>query len=371
MLVIFGHNQCCTLCDADDRYLSTGTELFFFVRDRVKFRQLILDLHDDFSGHFTLSGDRDIHFTIHTERIADIHGSVRLCFQHTPQSNCHQEHSDKSADECKKRCAPDRHSRFHEDQAGPAEEAEEGNDALHRKEPESGTMQFVCTIYISPSVRQILIRDTYIRTSDHQVVRCGVREVDIATMDIYDYASLHLAEIVDQLTDMCISVQIVIIIESDVAVRSGDISVNRAVQIRSDVTVNASDVTMTETVSDVAVSMSEIVPDIHVMPEITMSVSEIVPDIHVMPEITMSVSEIVPDIHVMPVTEVVTMAAHIMTVQIACCMRRCSDQQENKLEDQKNGEDNRDAREDLLRQIQCFKPIYKKFHCCSPFLDFS
>ena len=208
---------------------------------------------------------------------------------------------------------------------------------MHREESESGTVQFVCAVDVRPSVRQILIRDTYIRPSNHQIVRCGVCEVDITTMYIYNDASLHLTEIVDDLSDMCIGVQIVIVIET-VSVCACEVSVTGSVHICSDISVDPSDVTMTEAVSEVAMSVSEIMTDI--MSEISVAVAEIVSD-----------RTVVPDIHIMSVAEIVTMSAHIVAVQIACCMRRCSDQQENKLEDQKNGEDDRDAREDLLRQI--------------------
>ena len=169
------------------------------------------------------------------------------------------------------------------------------------------------------------------------IVRRGVCEVDITTMYIYNDASLHLTEIVDDLSDMCIGVQIVIVIET-VSVCACEISVTGSVHICSDISVDPSDVTMTEAVSEVAMSVSEIMTDI--MSEISVAVAEIVSD-----------RTVVPDIHIVPVPEIVTMSAHIVAVQIACCMRRCSDQQENKLEDQKNGEDDRDAREDLLRQI--------------------
>lgn len=225
-------------------------------------------------------------------------------------------------------------------------------------------MQLVCAIYISSSVRQILIRDTYVRSSDHQVVRCGIREVDITAVYIYDDASLHLTEIVDDLSDMGIGVQIVIVVKSAVAVAC-EVSVDRTVNICSDISVKSADVTMTEAVSEIAMSVTEIMSDI--VSEVSVTMAEIMSAVaEVMTDRT-----VVADVHVVSVTEVVTVSAHVMAVQIACCMRRCSDQQENKLEDQKNGEDDRDAREDLLRQIQCFKPIYKKFHCCSPFLDFT
>lgn len=202
-------------------------------------------------------------------------------------------------------------------------------------------MQFVCAVDVRPSVRQILIRDTYIRSSNHQIVRYGVCEVDITTMYIYNDASLHLTEIVDDLSDMCIGVQIVIVIET-VSVCACEVSVTGSVHICSDISVDPSDVTMTEAVSEVAMSVSEIMTEImtDIMSEISVTMAEIVSD-----------RTVVPDIHIVSVAEIVTMSAHIVAVQIACCMRRCSDQQENKLEDQKNGEDDRDAREDLLRQI--------------------
>ena len=77
-------------------------------------------------------------------------------------------------------------------------------------------------------------------------------------------------------------------------------------------------------------------------------------------------SDIVAHIHVMSVTEVVAVASYIVSIQIAC-VGRSSDQQKNKLEDQKYGEDDGNAGEDLLRQIHSFKPVYKKIHCPSPF----
>ena len=69
-------------------------------------------------------------------------------------------------------------------------------------------------------------------------------------------------------------------------------------------------------------------------------------------------SDIVAHIHIVTVAEIMAVTrTHIVSVQIPC-VGCCADQQKNKLEDQKYCKNNGDACEDLLRQIQCFKPVH-------------
>ena len=75
---MFGHNQCCTLCNTDHRYRSSGRDLLFLVRDRLKFLKLVLDLYHNFTGLCTLSRDRDIHFAGLAERELYIQCTIRL-----------------------------------------------------------------------------------------------------------------------------------------------------------------------------------------------------------------------------------------------------------------------------------------------------
>jgi hypothetical protein len=114
--------------------------------------------------------------------------------------------------------------------------------------------------------------------------------------------------------------------------------------------------------AEVAVSeiMSDVMGDITVSSEVMSRMTEIVP------AISEVMSDIVTGIQIVAVTEIVSVATtHIVTVHVARVGRRTY-QQKNKLEDKKYGEHDGDAREDLLRQIQCFKPVHQKFH-----LDFS
>ena len=370
---MFGHNQCCTLCNADHRDLCPGGELFFIVRDRIKFGKLVLDLYHDFARKFALSGDRDIYLTLKSECSSDIERSVRLCFKHTPHRKRHQEHSDETAEECKRCCKEYRHACFQKDETCPSEEAEECDDALHREHSETGTVELVCAIHVGPSVRKILVRDTDVRSSDHQIVRCRVGQIDITGVHIDNDASLYFSEIVDQLSHMRICIEVVVVVKrsvhvtidsesgSVVYVRTGNITVCMTAEIMSDIHIVSAEIVSNISMDTANISVSEAVAEVSVN-----MAAEVVSHVSVYA----SEISVVADIHIVSVTEIVAVAStHIMSVQVTARMGCGADQQKNELEDQKCGEDDRDAREDLFRQIHCFKPIHKKFHLFSPFLN--
>ena len=137
------------------------------------------------------------------------------------------------------------------------------------------------------------------------------------------------------------------------------VSVGSVSEVVACFSMHSAEVAVTEVVADVSVTgMSEIVSD--VMSDVmTNIVPHIVSEITVtgMPEIMSVASEVMSAVHIVSMSEVVSVAAHIVAVDIAR-MRCGSDQQKNKLEDQKSREYDGDAREDLLRQIECFKPIH-------------
>jgi hypothetical protein len=148
---------------------------------------------------------------------------------------------------------------------------------------------------------------------------------------------------------------------SIVYVRTGNISVCMTAEIMSDIHIVSAEIVSNISMDPANISVSEAVTEVSVN-----MAAEVVSHVSVH---TSEIS-VVSDIHIVSVTEIVAVAtAHIMSVHVAARMGCGADQQKNELEDQKCGEDDRDAREDLLIQIHGFKPIHKKFHLFSPFLN--
>lgn len=222
---------------------------------------------------------------------------------------------------------------FHEQKACPSVDREECDDSLHREELESGAVDLVCAIHISSSVRKIVIRDAYVRSVDHQVVRCCVSKINISAMYIHYDTALYVRKIVyDRTYVRMAGLHVVIVIEGSVR-----LAVCREVRIRvcaqctgavmqeiasTEVSVG-SDITMDAAHIAVAEGMSEVVTEVSVN-----VASEIVA------HITVCAAEVavMSDIHIVAVTEIVVVSADIVTVEIAAGMRCGTDQQKDKLE---------------------------------------
>ena len=137
---------------------------------------------------------------------------------------------------------------------------------------------------------------------------------------------------------------------SVVYVRTGKITVCMTSEIMPDIHIVSAEIMANISVDPANISVSEAVAEVsvHMSSEVVSHVSVYATEISV-----------VSDIHIVSVTEIVAVtSAHIMAVQVTARMGCGADQQKNELEDQKCGEDDRDAREDLFIQIHGFKPIH-------------
>ena len=167
-------------------------------------------------------------------------------------------------------------------------------------------MKLVGSVYICPSVRQVLIRNADVRSMYHQVMRSLIRKVDIAAVDIYDHTSLYFCKIVHDCTDVsgsCIHIMIIIVGTIVCHVKFRIRSVCSKSTVMGYIRVYSAEVSVTEVVSDICVTA---------MTEVMTCMSEIV-------------SYIVTGIEVVAVTEIVSVtAAHIVTVHVARVGRRIS-----------------------------------------------